>query len=93
MTRLRLVRLVTGLRISRRFFNQGEAIPKSIAPYTRDFSRVLSKLQAIARISDWFITLFARVVIGRRNYFGFVFFDSHLKNAFKCFIGSYVYVT
>ena len=33
------------------------------------------QLQVIARNSDWFITLFAPVVIGRSNYF----FDSHLK--------------
>ena len=33
------------------------------------------QLQVIARNSDWFIALFAPVVIGRSNYF----FDSHLK--------------
>ena len=31
------------------------------------FSRPLSKLQIIARNSDWFIALFAPVVIGRNN--------------------------
>jgi len=31
------------------------------------FSRPLSKLQIIARNSDWFIALFAPVVIGRSN--------------------------
>ena len=30
----------------------------------------MSKLQVIAVKSDWFITLFAPVVIGRSNYFG-----------------------
>ena len=34
---------------------------------TRDFSRALSKLRGIAAILDWFIALFARAVIGRRN--------------------------
>ena len=34
----------------------------------RDFSRALSKLQAIATNSDWFITLFAPVVIGWSRY-------------------------
>ena len=44
-----------------------EAKPKPIAPCTRDFSRALSKLQVIARNCDWFIALFAPVVIGRSN--------------------------
>ena len=35
------------------------------------FSRSLNKLQVIARNCDWFIALFAPVVIGRSNYFGF----------------------
>ena len=47
----------------------------------RHFSRPLSKLQVIARNSDWFITLFAPVKIGRRNYFSNCFFDRHLKTA------------
>ena len=41
--------------------------PKPIAPCTRDFSRALSELQVIARNCDWFIALFAPVVIGRSN--------------------------
>ena len=40
---------------------------------TRHFSRALSKLQVIARNSDWFIALFAPAVIGRSNSFGFGF--------------------
>ena len=51
-----------------------------IAPCTRNFSRPLTrsysrllKLQVIAWSSDWFIALFAFVVIGRRNYFGIGF--------------------
>ena len=48
----------------------------------RDFSRALSKFQIIARNFDWFIALFAPVVIGWSNCFGFAwFFDSHLKTA------------
>ena len=39
----------------------------------RDFSRPLSKLQVIARNSDWFIALFAPNVIGRSDYFGIGF--------------------
>ena len=34
------------------------------------FSRASSKLQGIARNSDWFIALLAPVVIGCSNYFG-----------------------
>jgi len=67
---------------------------KTIAPYTRDFSRVLSKLQSIARISDWFLALFAPVMIGRSNYFGLLFSTVICKPLFfTCFIGSYVHVT
>ena len=73
ITWLRLLYLVTGLIDSRQFFNQWEAKPKQIAPYTRDFSRSLSELQVIARNRDWFIVLFAPVVIGRSNCFGFGF--------------------
>ena len=39
----------------------------------RDFSSALSKLQVIARTSDWFITLLPPVLIGRSNYFGIGF--------------------
>ena len=61
-------------KISRQFFIQWEAKPKRIAPYTRDFSRALSKLQVICRDSDGFIVLLlARVVIGWSNNFGIGF--------------------
>ena len=40
---------------------------------TRHFSRALSELQVIARNCDWFIALFAPIVIGRSNCFGFGF--------------------
>ena len=73
ITRLRLLRLMTGLKDSRQFFSQWEAKPKPIAPCTRDFSRALSKFQIIAGKCDWFIALFAPFVIGRSNYFGFGF--------------------
>ena len=73
ITWLRLLRLVIGLKDSRQFFNQWEAKPKPIAPCTRDFSRALSKFQIISRNCDWFIALFAPVVIGRSNCFGFGF--------------------
>ena len=81
ITWLRLLRLVIGLKDSRQFFNQWEAKPKPIAPCTRDFSRASSELQVIARNCDWFIALFAPVVIGRGNCFGFGFnFRQSFKN-------------
>ena len=43
---------------------------KPTAPCTHDFSRALSKLQVIASNSDWFIALFALVVIGWNDFFG-----------------------
>ena len=54
---------------------------KQIASFTRDFSRALRKLTVTVRNSDCFITLFAPVVIGQGNWFGYCFFDSHLKAA------------
>ena len=56
-----------------RVFSQLDVKPKPIAPRARDFSRALSNLQLIARNCDWFIALFAPVVIGRSNNFGFGF--------------------
>jgi len=52
---------------------------KEIAPCTRYVSRAWSKLQVTASNSHWFIALFAPVVIGRDDYFGIAFFDSHLQ--------------
>ena len=60
-----------GLKDSRQFFSQGEAKPKPVAPSTRDLSRALSELQVIASNCDRFVALFAPVVIGRSNFFGF----------------------
>jgi len=65
--RLRLLRLVIGLKIPRQFFKHCEAKSKPIPPCTRDFSRVLCKLRVTARNSDWFAVLFAPVVIGRNK--------------------------
>ena len=61
------------LKDSHQFFNEREAKPKPIGPCTSDFSHALSELQVIARNSHWFIALFAPVVIGRSNCFGFGF--------------------
>ena len=82
-TRLRLLRLVIGLKDSRQFFNQSEAKPQPIAPHTRDSSRALSELQVVARYCDWFIALFAPVVIGRSSYFGFSFTTVIWKPLYK----------
>ena len=45
---------------------------KSTETCTRDFSRALSKLQ-LGRHFDWFIALFAPVLICRGNFFGICF--------------------
>ena len=73
ITWLRLLRSVIGLKDSHQFYDQWDAKPKPIAPYTHDFSRASSELQVIARNCDWFMTLFVPVVIGRSNCFGFGF--------------------
>ena len=70
---LRFLRSLIGLKDSCQFFNEWESKPKPIAPCTRDFFRVSSELQLIARNCDWFIALFAAVVIGRSNCFGLGF--------------------
>ena len=44
-----------------------------MAPSMHDFSYALSKLQVIAKNSDWFIMLFAPIVIGESNNFGIGF--------------------
>jgi len=44
---------------------------------TRDFSNALRKRQVTTRNSDWFITPFAPVVIGRNNYYS-IGFSSHM---------------
>ena len=55
------------LIVTRQFFSQLETKPKPIAPRTRYFPRALSKLRVVATNFDWFIALFAPVVIGRSN--------------------------
>ena len=57
--------LVTGVN---KFSNLQKPKPcktkfEPIAPCAREFSRALNKLQIIARNSDWFMALFALVVI------------------------------
>ena len=59
-----------GLKILRQPFNQLEAKVKPIAPSKRQFSRILRKVQVTAKNFDFFITLFALIVIGSSNYFG-----------------------
>ena len=49
-------------------------LKRSIVPCTRDFSHALTKIQVITRnCQDWFIALFAPVVIGGSNHFGIGF--------------------
>ena len=76
---------MTDLKISRPLFNQTEEKPKPIEPWpcARDFSRALSKLRVSARNSDWFLAVFALVVVGRSNYFGIGFSTVTLKRSFS----------
>ena len=45
----------------------------AIAPRSHAFSRALRRLHVFAWNSDWFIALFASVVIGQSDTFGFGF--------------------
>ena len=76
--------IVIGIKDSRQCFNQWEAKPKPIATCTRDFSRASSELQVIDKNCDWFIELFAPVVIGRGNCFGFGFSTVIWKPLYVC---------
>ena len=64
--------LVIGLKFSRQLFQPMRSRTKTNRTM-RDFSCVSSCFKIIARNSDWFIPLFASVVIGRINYFGIGF--------------------
>ena len=44
-----------------------------MAPYAHNFFHTSSKLYVVARNFDWFIVLFAPVVVGQSNYFGIGF--------------------
>ena len=68
-------------KTSASFFNQREAKLKTITPCEQDFFPPFEQVKGtvIVRNSDWFIALFAPVVIGWRNYFWYWFFYSHLK--------------
>ena len=87
ITRLWFLRLAIDRKIWLLFFNQWDAKPKPIAANASDFSRPFSKLQAIVRSSDCFITLFAPVVTGSSNSNNYWFFDSNLK--FTLMIGTH----
>ena len=47
--------------------------PKPTVTRSHVFSRAWRRLHVFALNSDWFIALFASVVIGQSNYFGFGF--------------------
>ena len=89
ITLLRLLRLVIGLKESRQYFNQWEAKPKPIAPSTRDFPHASSELHVISKNPDWFMALFASVVIGRSSYFGFGCATVIWKALYSNLIGSF----
>ena len=64
---------VIGEKISPSFSTNEKHIQNQSHHVRVMFSRALSKLQVTARNSDWFIALFAPVVIGGSNCFGFGF--------------------
>ena len=66
-----LLRYVTGQQNMCHLLNQSAGKPKPNMPCSHAFTRVWRRLHIFALISDWFIALFASVVIGQSNYFGF----------------------
>ena len=52
-------------------------------PRSHVFSRAWRRLHVFALNSDWFTALFASVVIGQSNCFGFGFYDTQLKTALR----------
>ena len=71
ITRVRMLRLEIGLKISCQFFNQWEKQNQNCSHLVLAIvSCTLSKLWVISRNSDLSITLFAPVVIGWIDYFG-----------------------
>ena len=63
---LRLLLSMIASTISLQFFSHWDAKPTALCKH--DLSRVLSKFQVITGNSNWFIALFARVVIGQGYY-------------------------
>ena len=63
---LRLLLSMIASTISLQIFSHWDAKPTALC--THDLSRVLNKLQVITGNSNWFIALFARVVIGQGYY-------------------------
>ena len=79
----RFTTLCDWLKNSRHFFDQSEAKLKPIVTCSHAFSRAWRKIYAFASSSDWFIALFASVVIGQSNSFGFGLNTLMLKIALK----------
>ena len=69
IARLRLLRLMTGLRISRQFFNQWQAKSNQLHHVRAIFPALsVSYRKLLGTCSDWFIALFVSVAISRRSY-------------------------
>lgn len=83
IARLQLLRLLIDFKNSRHFFNQWEANPKPITPFTRDISRAKSKLQVIAWNSDWVHFTFQSCCNWSEYLLCYRFFVSYLKTALK----------
>ena len=68
-----------GLKVSHQVFSQFGAKLKLLAPHAQFFSRFEQVASNSARNSDWFIALFAPIVIGRSNNFDIEDYDVKKK--------------
>ena len=68
-----LLRSVIGLEISHHPLNQSDTKLKSIATWSLTFSHASGLLCVFTLSSHWLLVIFAFVLIGCYNYFGFGF--------------------
>ena len=76
ITQLWLLHLVIGFKISRRFFQAMRFKTQTNRTVYARFSRARSKLQVIARNSNWFIALFVHFWLVGVKFTSVWFFDS-----------------
>ena len=74
-----LLRSMIGLKNSRHLLSQSDEKPKPIATWPHVFSRAWRRLSVFASSSHWFVLLFAFVVIGHCDCFGFGFTTLYWK--------------
>ena len=66
---------------SRHFFMQSEVKSTPIMTRSHEFFRALRRPRVSALSFDWFTGMYAFFVIGHSGYFGFWYYDTHLKTA------------